>query len=105
VKEKVLLFLILMTLIGLLLFTFSYRTITSNLNLGRPLTFDKLVEDQELRTLFWCPYFAIVYYEKQDQVDCRFVVGLPPLLPGEKFYKHNGKIYREFPGKKSEVKT
>lgn len=94
IDEKILLLLVVIVLIGFYIFTFSYFPMLKTANLGLPLPVDKLTEEKEFEIIFSSPIFSLVAFKENDFFDFRFVVGLPQMRAGEKFYIKDKQIFK-----------
>jgi hypothetical protein len=85
-------------LCGLLFFGLSSAILNRADNLGRPMPFKDLKENQEYTYEDNVGNLAVVSFKQGDEADIRSVYGFPGQLPkGTKFYKRENKIYEEIP--------
>ncbi len=97
--------LILMMLCGLLIFGLSTVNLNRAENLGRPMAFKNLNENQEYTYEDYVGNFAVVSFRQGEEVDIRSVHSFPRQLPkGTKFYKRENKVFEEIPQLKEFLK-
>lgn len=90
--------LISLMLCGLLIFGLSSANLNRAVNLGKPMAFKDLKENQEYIYEDYIGNFTIVSFKQGENVDIRSVHSFPrQLLKGTKFYKRENKIFEEIP--------
>lgn len=88
------LLLLFLAILGFVLFGVSSLEFFREDYLGRSLSIDGLVENQQFELLEWHPIYALVMFRGGNIIDQKLVSGLPRMPNGTKFFIHNGRVCR-----------